>query len=261
MRKFYGRSKQQPTPPPVNKSLLTGLVSYWQLQETSAGTGAVTRNDSVGTNHLTDNNTTASGAGVFRNCIHTVGADDTSLSCASNATLQTGDIDFTFAAWWYPVVNDDFIAVVRKVSGAAYEYLLCSGAGNKACAFLGTLGILISDDAVTAGVWNLVIMYHDSTADLLGLQINNGAVKTKDTTGIAPIPSASAFFLGLADATAESYIDEVGFWKRLLTTDEKTALYNSGGGLTYPFLVGGEPVVTEDVSPHPTPTTIYVSGS
>jgi len=31
-------------------------------------------------------------------------------------------------------------------------------------------------------------------------------------------------------------IDEVGFWTRVLTEDERTALYNSGDGITYPFL-------------------------
>ena len=37
-----------------------GLVSNWDMGEYSDGTGAVTRNDSHGTNHLTDTNTVAS---------------------------------------------------------------------------------------------------------------------------------------------------------------------------------------------------------
>lgn len=40
-----------------------GLVSYWNLNEDSLGTGAVTRLDSHGSNHLTDNNTVASTTG------------------------------------------------------------------------------------------------------------------------------------------------------------------------------------------------------
>ena len=33
----------------------------------------------------------------------------------------------------------------------------------------------------------------------------------------------------------DGLIDEVGVWSRLLTADEKTALYNSGSGLAYPL--------------------------
>lgn len=44
----------------LSSALKVGLVSYWNLDEFSPGSGAVTRNDSHGTNHLTDENTVAS---------------------------------------------------------------------------------------------------------------------------------------------------------------------------------------------------------
>lgn len=44
----------------LSLSLKGSLVSYWDLDEISAGTGAVTRNDSFGNNHLTDENTVGS---------------------------------------------------------------------------------------------------------------------------------------------------------------------------------------------------------
>lgn len=42
------------------QSMTSNLVSFWNLDEESDGTGAVTRADSHGTNHLTDENTVAS---------------------------------------------------------------------------------------------------------------------------------------------------------------------------------------------------------
>ena len=36
----------------------------------------------------------------------------------------------------------------------------------------------------------------------------------------------------------DGLIDEVGFWKRTLTSGERTQLYNSGNGLAYPFSSG-----------------------
>ena len=44
--------------------LLTNLVSYYDLDEFSDGSGAVQRNDSHGSNHLTDNNTVPSADGI-----------------------------------------------------------------------------------------------------------------------------------------------------------------------------------------------------
>lgn len=46
-----------------------GLVSCWELDEYSAGSGAVTRNDRHGTNHLTDNNTVPSATGLVTSSI------------------------------------------------------------------------------------------------------------------------------------------------------------------------------------------------
>ena len=34
----------------------------------------------------------------------------------------------------------------------------------------------------------------------------------------------------------DGLIDEVGFWKRILTAQEKTNLYNAGAGLAYPLI-------------------------
>jgi hypothetical protein len=41
-------------------TLVNGLVSYWKLDEFSDGSFSVTRRDSFGSNHLTDENTVGS---------------------------------------------------------------------------------------------------------------------------------------------------------------------------------------------------------
>jgi hypothetical protein len=33
----------------------------------------------------------------------------------------------------------------------------------------------------------------------------------------------------------DGLIDEMGFWKRVLNSDEHAALYNNGSGFAYPF--------------------------
>lgn len=51
--------------------------------------------------------------------------------------------------------------------------------------------------------------------------------------------TANKFFEPGNDVVYNGYIDEVGIWSRELTTQEVSDLYNSGAGLTIPFLVDG----------------------
>ena len=76
--------------------LLTNLVSYWTLDEASG-----TRADSHGTNHLTPTNAPVGATGKIGNGCDFESSSAQYLSCASNPTLQTGDVDFTIAAWVY----------------------------------------------------------------------------------------------------------------------------------------------------------------
>jgi len=225
----------------ANSSLLTGLVAYWKLDEESDGSGAVTRNDSVGSNHLTDNGTTAAVAGIVGNAAQFVTADGTKLQIASTSDLVIGDIDFTFALWVYPASNVDGKTLLQKkmaFSPYTTEYSLAQGVNRPAFNCGGvTLEPLFQP---SINQWNLLIIYHDSVNDLMGVQLNNGVAQTKATGGAYPSATGTGAFAiggatGNTTSSPEAAVDEVGFWKRLLSTDEKTTLYNSGGGMQYPF--------------------------
>src|SRR5207247_6557818 len=78
----------------------TGLVSYWKLDDVSDGSGPVTRLDSVGSNHLTDNNTVASAPGKIGNGADFESANNEffSITDASQNGLDiTGDL--TISCW------------------------------------------------------------------------------------------------------------------------------------------------------------------
>jgi len=72
----------------------TGLSAWWSLDETSG-----TRNDSHGSNHLTDNNTVGYTSGVKSNAATFIAANNESLSISDNAALSMGDISFSVCAW------------------------------------------------------------------------------------------------------------------------------------------------------------------
>lgn len=214
-------------------NLLNSLVSHWRLDEASG-----VRYDAHGTNHLSDTNSVPSVAGKLGNAADFDG-DTNYLSCASNAGLQAGDSDCCFAAWVYLrsdislEQNHHFLGkwddvefnLAYKASATGY-FAFDYGSG--------------SVDAVTLGEppldnWYFVVAWHDSVSDELCIQINNGPVEVMSYPDGAA-PSDGAFCLGTlgeAGGRADVYLDSVSYWKRTLTTEERTLLWNGGAGLDY----------------------------
>jgi len=92
---------------------------------------------------------------------------------------------------------------------------------------------------VTTGVWSFVVCSHDTAADMLRISVNAGAENTTShSAGMAQ--STSQFRLGnwqnTVDWAMNGAMQRVGFWKRVLTADERTYLYNGGRGRDYPFI-------------------------
>ncbi len=251
-----------------------GIVGFWNLDEYSAGSGAITRADVSGNgNNLTDNNTTASapsvggklgGAGDFE-------ADNSeSLSKTDNADLSLGsDTDFTFATW----VNLESKTSNRNILGkgdsggasADFEYLL-----NYSTA-VDRFRFTISDDttAVTAtadtlgspstSTWYYIVAWHDKSANTVNIQVNNG---TADSTAWSSgtFDGADGFAIGrggdyIGGNFGDGLIDNTMFWKRTLTTAERTALYNSGNGVEFGTVsftpTSGPTAASEEKAPSP----------
>ncbi len=215
--------------------LLTNLVSYWTMDEASG-----TRNDSHGTNHLTDNNTVGSAAGKLGNAAVFVTANSESLSRANNAALQTGDIDYTLAGWFRIDVENSsqMIAARDEVGQREWAIDYASGVGLRfsinAFSIIANAGTL----SFIGTPWFFVVCWHDATANTINIQVNNGSVVSESTGGTPQDATTSAIAFGARTyASFEGYLsgalDEWGFWKRVLTSDERTALYNSGVGITY----------------------------
>jgi len=219
--------------------LLTSLISYWALDETSG-----TRLDSHGSNHLTDNNTVTQNTGKIGNAAQFTSANSEFLSVADNALLSTGDIDFTIAGWVY----FDTISVDRPVAGkwltaGNREYIVqLDGTVNKIRLYVsndGTATANVASSVVcTTATWYYFVAWHDSAGNTINIQVNNGTVdSTAHSTGVRD--GTAGLRLGNNQNTGTDYmngrIDGLGFWKRILTSAERTNLYNSGSGLAYPF--------------------------
>jgi hypothetical protein len=222
---------------PTSSTLLNDLNAYWNLDETSGTRFDKTSNS----NDLTDNNTVGSATGKISNAGDFVAANSEYLSVANNASLQTGDIDFTIAFWvYFDSLTANIIASKRDGSGSEYQIYMGGSSPYriKFAVFNPSLSVVEDTSLGTPSLstWYFIVCWYDSAANTLNIQSNNGTVVT--ATGISP-PSTTTARFNIGEAVGfymNGRIDEFGFWKRILTSSERTELYNSGSGLTYPFV-------------------------
>lgn len=221
-------------------ALTDSLISHWDLDEASG-----TRADSHGSSGLAENGTVGNAAGKVGNAAAVSGGAANYLSVADSAPLSTGDIDFTVQAWIYITTGSDY-AVAGKWSGEGqYEWLLYYSQSATTCVFAvtgdGAAASLASVTANNGGslsdnTWYLFHAWHDAANNQLGISVNAGTPDTAaHSAGV--FDSTSNFTVGRSDdgpsMPFNGRIDELAFWKRVLTGAERTELYNSGAGLAY----------------------------
>lgn len=223
-------------------SLLTSLIGYWKLEEASG-----TRADSSGRGNDCNviNGAPGNTTGKVGNALACASASSQSVERASNSDLQTGDIDFTVAGWINLTTNASNQALVSKNSSGAIEYALRYVTGtDRFQFFVSSNGTGFTNNVIantfgspSLSTWYFVVAWHDSVANTINIQVNNGTVDS-GAYALGLIATAGAFSIGNAKAVSwflNGAADEVGFWKRVLTAAERTTLYNGGNGTTYPF--------------------------
>mgnify|MGYP001580415787 CR=1 FL=1 len=225
-------------------ALTDSLISYWPLDEASGNAL-----DAHGANELTETGgTIASATGKVGNARDFEAGDTESFQHADNADLSTGNIDFTFAAWVNAESLADFPVISHKGWGGSgiREWVLYYDTSAGRLTFSvsddgdSTAGTVQADNfgALSTGTWYHVVWWHDSVNNQLGIAVNAGTPNTFSySAGLGD--RAGTFEIGASSVDQSLYwgglFDEVGFWKRVLTSDERTDLYNSGAGRAYSY--------------------------
>lgn len=212
---------------------LDSLSCFYELEEMSGQ-----RNDAFGVNHLTDTNGVTQASGKVGACAEFASGSSQLLSRASNASLQTGDIDFTVGGWGQMATVTGEQCLISKSSTTEIEYIFESvtGAEFNCLAFFVGAGIAKALDygLPSAGVWFCFFAWYDSATNQLKIQIDNGFVDV--TESVSP-PTAASEPLRLGSYGTGQFhnglIDQIGFWKRKLTVRERREFYNEGVGLTF----------------------------
>jgi hypothetical protein len=225
----------------------TGLEAWWKFDE-AGGTAA----DSQGTNTLTESGGTISyAAGLVGNARDFEGSDARNLQIADNASLSFGDEALTFGCWINTESQTDDMGIMGKwnVASTKRSYLMkyvvatdrltfyaSDNGTNEAIATASTFG------AVPNATWCFVVCQHDPTANTIGISVNAGAFNTTaHTTGLMDNDTTFTFgcFLnaGSRTKTYDGLADEAFVFRKVLSADEITWLYNSGAGRTYADLL------------------------
>lgn len=212
-------------------TLVTGLVAYWSLDETSG-----TRADSVGSADLTDNNTVGSAAGKNSNAASFVAANTESLSIADFVMPDS----YTISLWSSKSAGDSYPALVKACGATWYTQaqvvVYWSEAAVLRCIVGDGTNYPTADiGSLTATNLNFVVATYDASSKKCGLSVNGSAVTLSAALAGTRYNTATTFSIATGDTgdvpnRITGLIDEVGLWSRVLTEDERAELYNSGTG-------------------------------
>lgn len=172
-------------------ALTDSLVAYWTLDEPGG-----TRADSVGANHLSDNNTVTQAAGSMGSAAQFTALNLESLTLSDNADVSMGDIDCTFAVWAYfdsLLVERPLISKYATLGAREYALFYHPLTGG-----VDSLKFLVSNDGAmeslvhastfgtpSTGTWIFVVAWHDASANTINIQVNDGPVDSAaHATGI-----------------------------------------------------------------------------
>lgn len=217
------------------------VLGWWDGAETSG----MLLDASGNSRNWTDNNTVTSAAGkvtyTAEDASQFTAANSEYLSIASNPSLQTGDIDFSFAGWVYI----DSLATYRILlptkwgsSGGTREYTLEFDTPDDFGWYVSnngtaTVGVVATAPVVEASKWYFLTCWHDSVNNVIGIRVNDQQTfTTAHTTGV--YSGTQAFTPGnAATFYASGRMTNWSFWKKVLSASEITQLYNRGFGLDY----------------------------
>lgn len=207
-------------------AIADNLVAYWKLDEASGS-----RADSYGSETLTDNGTHGRVTGPGNLSYAASFTDNNTFQKNSDAALvNTGN--FTIAGWFKTTSlgAGQYPSLMGK-SPAAVEWTLGFNGDNM------SLSLGVSPDgsnitwagssALSNGVWYFLTAWYDGGHIYISI---NDAAPTSSVYSSGIYSGTAPFYIGWSFSGIGLAIAGVAFWKRALTSAERTWLYNGGNG-------------------------------
>lgn len=153
--------------------------------------------------------------------------------------IFTGSVNFTVSFWIK--MNDTGSDGVFSAGHEAF-FRLANQTTQALAYHNGSWRYIALSSLLSTSVFEHIVITYDSVTGMK-LYRNNSLEGSHAAVGITAYTgftnSIGSYSTGYSNCT----IDEVSIWSRVLTTDERTALYNSGDGLQYPY---GETVAVDN---------------
>lgn len=225
----------------ANTSLSTNLAAFWELDEASG-----TRVDSTGTHSLSDNGTVTNelskiGNGAVFNAanIEYLGGID-----HSDFDIIASNTNITMAFWIKTTAGATNPSPCGKWFSNARNWLVRVESTGKIRFFVGngassTGANVQSTTTINDGAWHLIVITFSASDNKARIYVDG----TLDATSgiMAPAASTAKFGIGAenGDGTQNSSdtftgtLDQFGWWKKVLSSDEISLLWNGGSGIPY----------------------------
>lgn len=213
-------------------TLKTGLVSCWELNETSGSVAG----DAHGTNDLTISGATINQTGKLDKCYSFDGNDHLYRNSGLVSVFP-----FTLAAWFKTSTTPLATMTIMSV-GDKDTFNKLVGFGvlttgklviyNYNSTFLSATSVASFND----GNWHLAVAVFNSSTDKR-LYVDGSLVATLSTSCLVPAGIDNITTGKLARYVTDGYftgnIDQSAIWSKALTGTEIAALYNGGNGRAY----------------------------
>jgi len=232
--------------------LKDGLISYWKLNE-AAGSNRIDSVGSTGNDLVEIGGSVIQGSPLWTGSINSAEFTEALpyLQTSGGATgLNFGAGTFFIAGWALldSPLNVDFGLISKfQVTGDQRQFTIFYQNINANYTFNvssdGVDSFAVDDTLVPVGTV-FVCAWYDESDNTINIQTNNGtpvsaAGPTSVFSGTAEL-DIGRLDLGV-DRVFDGEIDEIGIWNRILNTEEKDALYNSGsGGVTFGEFKGSD---------------------
>lgn len=212
--------------------LIGFCTDFWKLADVNA---------SIGTNNLTNVNTTTFSAGHIGNAATFVRTSSQALTHASGTDLRFGHINWTVAAWFKRTSTTNAQYIVAKSSGSGGEFHIRGTASAE------TIGIAVYNGSSTAvasfsgvaaanNAWHLIVVWYDPNVGANGTvyyALDGGATQSTAASANPGVSADVLSFGGLAAGASglDGQVDAVCFTRAAIpSADQLTAFWAGGAG-------------------------------
>lgn len=233
-------------------ALIDNLISYWSLDGDSTDAHASADGTDTSVAYSTSYGKVDEGVRFDQ----TPGSPGTATDYVTiGAPFTPGTSDISFSLWFNPETVNTITQAVwyweqSNANGFPHWSMSFTSSGISVTCYNGAAqSHSVSTGVVpSASTWYHVVFTRTASDKIGRAYINNSSeyASAAATTNANLAITSNLLFGRRFNPTYsneqypyDGYLDEVGVWDKVLTTDEISALYNDGDGLAYPLEEGG----------------------